>query len=87
MMEQEKYLTPWVMPRWALEGFCDLILRSPDFQNNVYSITDIREHNPTHYLVVTQGYNKALDFILKRYLMNLYNVDEQIRADPHLTGL
>ncbi len=61
----DKKITPWIVPRWAIVGFCELIC------DDMY-VSQIIEHNPDNYLVLTCGINTWIFTNLNNYLTNLW---------------
>ena len=77
-MIEDPNLTPWVIPRWAIEGFIHEVKESI---YDDYFVSQIVEHSPTHYLVITSGYNLQMHERLKHYLKQLFEVKEEKGAE------
>jgi hypothetical protein len=67
-MAKNPYLTPWIIPRWSVMGFCD-VARGYD---NFY-VSQIIEHDPTSYLIITYGNYPLVETDLKNYLQQLWS--------------
>ena len=75
-MENNPYLTPWIIPRWAIEGFCDEV-KYGEVTAGDFFITQIIEHSPTQYLVITGGSDhREIIESLQGYIADLFRVEE-----------
>jgi hypothetical protein len=74
-MKENPHLTPWIIPRWAIEGFCAAVRDHLDA--NDYFVSQVIEHSPTHYLVITSGDCSGLEHFLKEYLLKLFEVKDE----------
>jgi len=77
-MIENPNLTPWIIPRWAIEGFVHEVKES--IYDN-YFVSQIVEHSPTHYLVITSGYSPKMDEFLTEYLKQLFEVKDEESYD------
>jgi hypothetical protein len=78
-VEKNPYLTPWIIPRWAIEGF----VREVNYDSHDdYFVSQIIEHSPTQYLVITSGHYPEMDDYMKRYLAGLFKVEEDVESSP-----
>ena len=75
-MDKNPYLTPWIIPRWAIEDFCEYIRVDEEVVSRLYFVSQIIEHSPTQYLVITSGNYPEMELCLKSYLARLFEVVE-----------
>lgn len=64
---RDPHLRPWLVPRWAINEFCEIVRSSTDPGADVY-VQEIIEHSLGYYLVVTHGeypwiFNKLTEFL------------------------
>lgn len=80
-MKENPHLTPWVIPRWAIEGFCDAVKDGYESLETPFFVSGIIEHSPTHYLVITSGEDEELVSQLYDYLRRLFEVKDEEKSE------
>ncbi len=77
MTTENPYLIPWIVPRWAVMGFCKRIAEFKCPGVPLLWAAEIIAHCPANYLVITHGQSDSIKESLEVYLNKLFEVEQE----------